>query len=165
MKAHPLDSWLLDAEQALRAVGMTGRGAYAAVCRTLARALNLPVALWLDGPDLPAALSLPPPPITDDIDLFGLAYERFFPEVFKAEHGQFFTPAPLARLVVSLTGIQPGEQVLDPTCGAGTFLVLAARQGAQVAGIEVDPELAALCRLNLALQRQPTTAVRQADLC
>ena len=164
MPTHALDAWLSESEQSLRAAGMTGRRAYAAVCRTLARHLALPTKLWIDGPDLPSAVTLAPPPLSGDVDLFGLAYERFFPEVFKAEHGQFFTPAPLARLVLALTGVSPGDRVLDPTCGAGTFLVLSARPDVEVGGIEVDPELAALCRLNLALHGQPPTAVRRADL-
>lgn len=164
MNAHPLDRWLAHAERALRADGMTGRRAYAAICRHLARALKLPADLWLDGPDIPGRVVLPPAPLTPDVDLFGLAYERFFPEVFKAEHGQFFTPEPIARLVVALTRIAHGDRVLDPTCGAGTFLTLAAEQGAQVHGIEVDPELVALCRLNLALHRQAPDRVQRADL-
>jgi SAM-dependent methyltransferase len=164
MPHHPLDTWLVEAEQSLRAAGMTGRRAYAAVCRCLSRQLDLPKDLWLDGPDLPAGLDLAPPPLDGTVDLFGLAYERFFPEVFKAEHGQFFTPAPLARLVVALTGVHPGDTVLDPTCGAGTFLVLAAELGASVHGIEVDPELAALCRLNLALHEVPADRVRVDNL-
>jgi len=161
---HALDQWLLTAEQSLRAHGLTGRAAYAAVCRKLAEVLDLPAALWVDGPDVPADLALPPPPMADGVDLFGLAYERFFPEVFKSDFGQFFTPAPLARLVLALTGVRPGDRVLDPTCGAGTFLVLAGEvPGVTLGGTEVDPELVGLCRLNLALHGLDPTAVRQAD--
>jgi len=161
---HALDHWLLSTEQRLRAHGLTGRSAYAATCRRLAQALDLPAHLWVDGPDVPPDLQLAAPPQADGVDLFGLAYERFFPEVFKADFGQFFTPAPLARLVVALTGVRSGERVLDPTCGAGTFLVLAgAVAGVEVAGTEVDPELVGLCRLNLALHGLDPHAVRQAD--
>jgi len=164
MSALPLDHWLRQAEQTLRAHGLSGRSAYAAICRRLARELRLPAHLWLDGPDIPSSVSLSPAPLTDGVDLFGLAYERFFPEVFKSEFGQFFTPAPLARLVLTLTELRPGDRVLDPTCGAGTFLTLAADAGAEVWGIEVDPELAALCRLNLALHGVPPNRVRRADV-
>ena len=62
MNAHPLDRWLAHAERALRADGMTGRRAYAAICRHLARALKLPADLWLDGPDIPGRVDLPPLP-------------------------------------------------------------------------------------------------------
>lgn len=37
------------------------------------------------------------------------------------EHGEFFTPHDLARVVVENLDITPTESVLDPTCGAGVF--------------------------------------------
>ena len=164
MSVHALDQWLLTAEQRLRAHGLAGRAAYAAVCRRLASVFEVPPELWIDGPDVPDTLQLPPPPDAGGVDLFGLAYERFFPEVFKSDFGQFFTPAPLAELVLALTGVSPGDRVLDPTCGAGTFLVLAGRiKGVALAGTEVDPELVGLCRLNLALHGHDPRAVEQAD--
>nr|MBC8455117.1 N-6 DNA methylase [Deltaproteobacteria bacterium] len=142
---------LHSAENRLRAVGLSGRNAYAALCRNLAKRLNIPAHLWIDGPDAPADARLDRIPLTSELDLFGLAYERFFPEVFKAEHGQFFTPRPLVELMTDMAEVRPGDRVLDPTCGSGTFLVVAQNRGAEVEGIEVDPELVALCRLNLAL--------------
>ena len=155
---------LHSAENRLRAVGLSGRNAYAALCRNLASRLNIPGHLWIDGPDAPTDARLDRIPLTSELDLFGLAYERFFPEVFKAEHGQFFTPRPLVELMVDMAGVQPGERVLDPTCGSGTFLVVAKNRGAEVEGIEIDPELVALCRLNLALHGADPRSVRQADL-
>ena len=38
-------------------------------------------------------------------DLLGLAYERFFPDLFKGLRGQFFTPPALGALLVSRLGI------------------------------------------------------------
>lgn len=155
---------LHSAENRLRAVGLSGRNAYAALCRNLAKRLNIPAHLWIDGPDAPADARLDRIPLTSELDLFGLAYERFFPEVFKAEHGQFFTPRPLVELMTDMAEVRPGDRVLDPTCGSGTFLVVAQNRGAEVEGIEVDPELVALCRLNLALHGADPRSVRQADL-
>lgn len=155
---------LRHAEDRLRAVGLSGRAAYAALCRDLARRLELAEHLWLDGPNAPEEADLDRIPLTAELDLFGLAYERFFPEVFKAERGQYFTPRPLVELMADLVGIRPGERVLDPTCGSGTFMVVALSRGAQVDGIEIDPELVALCRLNLALHGTNPRSVRQGDL-
>ena len=155
---------LRSAEDRLRASGLSGRRAYAALCRNLAQRLNIPDHLWLDGPDAPEEARLERIPLTAELDLFGLAYERFFPEVFKAERGQFFTPRPLVELMADLAEIRPGDRVLDPTCGSGTFMVVAQNRGADVDGIEVDPELVALCRLNLALHGANPRSVRQADL-
>ena len=91
---------LRDAEDRLRATGLSGRRAYAALCRHFAERLHIPDSMWLDGPDAPAGARLDRIPLTAELDLFGLAYERFFPEIFKAERGQFFTPRPLVELMV-----------------------------------------------------------------
>ena len=101
---------LRDAEDRLRATGLSGRRAYAALCRHFAHRLHIPDTMWLDGPDAPLEARLDRIPLTAELDLFGLAYERFFPEIFKAERGQFFTPRPLVELMVDLA-----EVVSDPT--------------------------------------------------
>jgi methylase of polypeptide subunit release factors len=155
---------LRHAEDRLRAVGLSGRAAYAALCRNLAQRLDLSEHLWLEGPDAPEEADLDRIPMTSELDLFGLAYERFFPEIFKAERGQYFTPRPLVELMADLVGVRPGQRVLDPTCGSGTFMVVALSRGAEVDGIEIDPELVALCRLNLALHGADPRCVVQGDL-
>jgi SAM-dependent methyltransferase len=155
---------LTSAEERLRALGLTGRAAYAALCRDLARRLGLPTELWLDGVDAPASAKLEDVPLSSGIDLFGLAYERFFPDVFKGARGQFFTPKPVIDIAVAMARIQPGETVLDPTCGSGSFLAAAWRSGAQVSGVELDPELVALGRLHLALVGAPAEAVTRGDV-
>lgn len=155
---------LRQAEDRLRAMGLTGRGAWAALCRHLAERLGVPRELWLDGPDAPPQAGLQAIPLTAELDLFGLAYERFFPEVFKGERGQFFTPRPLVEVMADLAELRPGARVLDPTCGSGSFLVVAHSRGADVDGIELDPELVALCRINLKLHGANPRAVRHADL-
>ena len=155
---------LRSAEDRLRALGLSGRAAYAALCRDLARRLELSEHLWLEGPDAPTEAGLERIPLTAELDLFGLAYERFFPEVFKAERGQYFTPRPLVELMADLVALRPAERVLDPTCGSGTFMIVALSRGADVDGIEIDPELVALCRLNLALHGTNPRCVRQGDL-
>src|SRR5262245_27866469 len=86
-----------------------------------------------------------------DGEPLGLAYERFFADLFKGRRGQFFTPPPIVRLLVGRLSITAGETVLDPTCGSGSLLVEALRSGARVRGIERDPRLARLARLHLEL--------------
>ena len=140
----------------------TGR-AYAALCRA-ARRLGLSEDLWLDGEDAPPGAELHRVPLTPGVDLFGLAYERFFPDVFKGARGQFFTPTQVVHLTVGLCGLTRGERVLDPTCGSGAFLVAAGRLGASVAGVEIDPELVALARLNLALAGLEPDCVSRGDI-
>jgi len=164
MSGETFAAQLRAAEERLRANGLSGRAAYAALCRNVAKRLGLPKSLWLEGVDAPAEAGLDRIGLTAELDLFGLAYERFFPEVFKAEHGQFFTPRPLVELMADLVQLRPGERVLDPTCGSGAFLVTAHGRGADVDGMEIDPELVALCRLNLKLHGCNPRAVQQADL-
>jgi SAM-dependent methyltransferase len=164
MSGEDFASQLRQAEDRLRAMGLTGRGAWAALSRHLAERLGVPRELWLDGPDAPVQAGLNAIPLTAELDLFGLAYERFFPEVFKGERGQFFTPRPLVELMADLAELRPGARVLDPTCGSGSFLVVAHSRGADVDGIELDPELVALCRINLKLHGANPRAVRHADL-
>jgi hypothetical protein len=111
LSSEAFASELRHAEERLRSVGLSGRGAYAALCRDLARRLDLPERLWLEGPDAPEEADLGRIPLTADLDLFGLAYERFFPEIFKAERGQYFTPRPLVELMADLAELRPGERV------------------------------------------------------
>ncbi len=136
---------LTESESRLRAAGLTGAGAFEAVCDALRAGLgdDRPVHEALSGLDLRAE---------PGTDLLGLAYERFFPDLFKGRVGQFFTPPPLIRLLLSRIDLRDGMTVLDPTCGSGAMLVQARRAAnVRVRGIDVDPNLVSLARLNLRL--------------
>lgn len=137
---------LVEAETALRAYGLTGAQAFDALLHGLEHRLGAPASPSPEVRGIAEAI-----PLAAGTDLFGLAYERFFPDLFKGLRGQFFTPPPIARLLVDQAGIGAGDQVLDPTCGSGGLLIAAARHGARVRGIELDPRLARLTALNLRL--------------
>lgn len=47
-------------------------------------------------------------------------------------------------------GIQPGQHVLDLGCGTGALTRRMARRGAQVKGVDVNPEMLAIARRQLA---------------
>lgn len=134
-----LAAGLTEAETRLRAAGLTGDAAFRALISTLTARVE-------GGTGHPALRDLRFPA---DADLVGLAYERFFPDLFKGRLGQYFTPPPLIRLLLSRLPIDEGDDVLDPTCGSGGLLVGAARCGASVRGIDIDPRLVDLARLNL----------------
>ena len=137
---------LIRAEEALRARGLTGGQAFDALVDAIeARLDDEPVDA---DTAVEAVADLDP---NAGLDLLGLAYERFFADLFKGRRGQYFTPRPLVELLLDLGGVKPGVDVLDPTCGSGGFAVCAARRGAKVRGIELDPNLARLARLNLRL--------------
>jgi type I restriction enzyme M protein len=154
---------LRGAEDRLRAAGLSGRSAFLALTRHLSMRLSLPEHLWPDGPDAPAIARLEQIPLAADLDLFGLAYERFFTDLFKGQKGQYFTPRPLVELMADLAEVGPRDRVLDPTCGSGGFLVAGMDRGADVDGMDVDPDLVTLARLNLALHGGNPKAVQQGD--
>lgn len=55
----------------------------------------------------------------------------------KAEHGIFYTPAPVADRLASWA-VRPGDLVLEPSCGSGALVVAALRAGAaSVQGYDV----------------------------
>ncbi len=146
MKQPGVAALLVEAEDRLRAEGLTGGRAFQALLTALRARLGDDVQ-----PMGAAALAVSKLPLDQDIDLLGLAYERFFDDLFKGKRGQYFTPRPLVELLLSRIDLAAGMRVLDPTCGSGGFLVCAARRGAKVIGIEKDPFLAELASLNLRL--------------
>ncbi|HHO54556.1 MAG TPA: hypothetical protein ENK18_27705 [Deltaproteobacteria bacterium] len=149
---------LVRSEERLRAHGLTGGQAFDALVEALCARLGLEAA---PGPEAIAAAA--DVPLSTGDDLLGLAYERFFPDLFKGRHGQYFTPRPLARLLIARLQISPGETVLDPACGSGGLLAEAARVGATVRGIERDPRLARLAAVGLRLAGADAW-IQQADL-
>ncbi|MFT6143215.1 MAG: protein-L-isoaspartate O-methyltransferase [Myxococcota bacterium] len=143
MSTVALAQGLVIAEDRLRAQGLTGSAAFDAL-----------VSAWrcrLMGEPVPQALraAVEAIPNASGGAVLGLAYERFFPDVFKGLRGQFFTPPPIARLLVGRLAVAAGESVLDPTCGSGALLTLAGERGAVLHGCEIDSRLAELARVQL----------------
>jgi type I restriction enzyme M protein len=61
-----------------------------------------------------------------DIDVKGEIYEGLLQknaEDVKGGAGQYFTPRPLIKAIVEVTGPEPGQTVCDPACGTGGFLL------------------------------------------
>lgn len=58
-----------------------------------------------------------------DLDVKGMAFERFMEDFFKGKIGQYFTPREIVDFMVKM--IQPGNEdiILDPACGSGGFLL------------------------------------------
>jgi putative methyltransferase (TIGR01177 family) len=55
-----------------------------------------------------------------------------------------------SRALVNLSAVRPGERLLDPFCGTGSYVIEAALLGAHALGSDVDPRVAAGARRNLA---------------
>lgn len=61
-----------------------------------------------------------------DLQVFGQIYETFLSELQSAGTlGEFYTPRAITDLLTELTDPQPGEKVLDPSCGTGGYLTSA----------------------------------------
>ncbi len=102
-------------------------------------------------------------PATVDYDAFGRIYEYFLGEFARTEGqkgGEFYTPAPIVRLLTEV--IEPYHgRILDPACGSGGMFVSSARFVAEhkkdpgkeisVYGVEKTDETGRLCRMNLAV--------------
>lgn len=58
-----------------------------------------------------------------DLDVKGVAFERFLGNYFKGDMGQFFTPREVVEFMVKIVELHHEEQVLDPACGSGGFLL------------------------------------------
>ncbi|MFP3172864.1 MAG: N-6 DNA methylase, partial [Acidilobus sp.] len=56
-------------------------------------------------------------------DVIGFIYEDLIPGEERHQLGQFYTPKPIAELIVKWGVRSPDDKVLDPGCGSGTFLV------------------------------------------
>lgn len=107
-------------------------------------------------------------------DPFGDVYEVFIGSQKRGQEGQFFTPQNAVELLVSLVNPLPEEKIIDPACGAGGFLSVAARhltlQGASpgdiknwIFGIDKDSYLVSLAAARLSLVTLEKSQVFCAD--
>jgi len=65
-------------------------------------------------------------------DIVGFIYEELIPGEERHRLGQFYTPKPIAELIVKWCVRNPDDKVLDPGCGSGTFLVEAYKMLAEL---------------------------------
>ena len=60
-----------------------------------------------------------------DFDVIGQMYERLISPAERRRFGQFYTSPEVVDLINAFCIRSPGDRVLDPACGGGTFLVRA----------------------------------------
>ena len=60
-----------------------------------------------------------------DRDAIGDAFEVFIGPALRGSEGQFFTPRNVVKMIVEMLNPQPGEKIIDPSCGSGGFLIAA----------------------------------------
>jgi type I restriction enzyme M protein len=59
------------------------------------------------------------------VDVKGVAYEEIVGANLRGDRGEFFTPRNAVRMAVRMMDPKPDEQIIDPACGTGGFLVIA----------------------------------------
>ncbi len=95
-------------------------------------------------------------------DIFSEIYEAFGASGIKSTEGQFLTPTVAVDLLIEMVNPKPRQIICDPACGAGGFLIAAAKhlsaQGLQskeialcIRGVDKDAYLARIARGRLAL--------------
>ncbi|HHS96712.1 MAG TPA: SAM-dependent DNA methyltransferase [Chloroflexi bacterium] len=95
-------------------------------------------------------------------DLFKRLYQELIPRQVRHDLGEYYTPDWLAQLVLDESGYDGEGRFLDPACGSGTFLVLAARRARErgrslqeilrnVVGFDINPLAVLTARANLVL--------------
>jgi len=120
---------------------------------------------------------------SEEISTLGHLYESMLKEMRDAagDSGEFYTPRPLVKFIVTMTDPRLGETVLDPACGTGGFLTESFEhlkkqcrttedhqrlQRETLFGVEAKPLPYLLCQMNLLLhglespQIDPLNALR-----
>ncbi len=60
---------------------------------------------------------------TVEQDVLSGVYGQFLDNAQRKEYGEHYTPPEVARFIVRHLPLRPGDRVLDPACGLGTFLI------------------------------------------
>lgn len=58
-----------------------------------------------------------------DLDVKGVAFERFLGNYFRGDMGQYFTPREVVEFMVKMVAPYHEDRILDPACGSGGFLL------------------------------------------
>src|SRR3954452_10514365 len=78
---------------------------------------------------------------SDDRHMFGDIYEKLLKDLQSAGNaGEFYTPRAVTQFIVDQVNPRLGEQILDPACGTGGFLVSAIEHLRGQAKTEADEE-------------------------
>ena len=86
----------------------------------------------------------------------------------KANYRPFFLPISmhprLARCMVNLSEVRPGDRLLDPFCGTGGILIEAGLIGVKVVGSDIQKWIAEGCKKNLSCYGIDEYEVEHADV-
>jgi type I restriction enzyme M protein len=95
----------------------------------------------------------------EGIPVFARWFDRKLSILAESYAGESVTPKSVAQLMVKLADLRPGMTILDPCCGTGAVLALAAqkmcvpRKPCRLYGQEINVRSWSLCKLRLFLLR------------
>jgi len=122
-----------------------------------------------------------------DLNVKGVAFERFMDSFFKGNFGQYFTPRPIIEFAIKMLKVNRDDFVLDTSCGSGGFLLYAMNyireQAAEyydatspeyykywhdfaekrLFGIEINDEIARVAKMNMIVHDDGHTNVISFD--
>jgi len=113
-------------------------------------------------------LDLSPNRVSEDIigECYIYLISRFASDAGK-KAGEFFTPAPVSRLLAKLAAPKPGNTICDPACGSGSLLIRAAEEVGSdnfaLYGQEVNGATWALARMNMFLHAKDAARIEWCD--
>lgn len=116
-----------------------------------------------------SALDLQPSHLEDN-DVIGDAYEYLI-EKFASDAGkkagEFYTPSQVSKLLAKLINPQPGDRIIDPTCGSGSLLIKTAKEvgshNFSLYGQEINGSTWALARMNMFLHEVDNAQIEWGD--
>lgn len=93
-------------------------------------------------------------------DALGRLYEELMPQEERRRLGEFYTPRSIAEFMVKWAVRKPGDFVLDPCVGSGTFLIEALyrfvslscdsqKAFSQIYGIDINPLATLMATINI----------------
>jgi len=83
-------------------------------------------------------------------DILTGIYDRFLDRRQRKAQGEFYTPPSIARYILNAVQLAPDDDVLDPSCGSGTFLI---ERYQQLVGEDADRGLATYADACRAVER------------
>jgi type I restriction enzyme M protein len=98
-------------------------------------------------------------------------YMYFAQGVYKWDLGQYFTPTEVVDFIVSLVNPQAGDQIKDPACGSGDFLISSLHYGRELGinlndaiwGSDNSENAVQVCVLNMVLNGDGKSNIKKVN--
>ena len=100
-------------------------------------------------------------------DLWQIIFYVFGPKMTQNENGQHLTPLQVIDFIINIVNPKKTETIVDPTCGTSDFLASAfvnkSVNDENLFGIDNDPSMIMLSRLNMLLNGDGNATVTRGD--